>query len=300
MTNGIKALKQRLNERTKFAKAGEHAVGLIEDVERSISGAGILKPTVEFMDGAVVLRVVVEPGDVITCEKVTLEPTIIGIDMGCKEGDESVEFPVDMSEAKYGAPLGCGLAPAPMPLKTVSEDLTTPVQLKPIEGPKIGPTADLDAIAPLPEEQSVEANLLPLQPWGVGSVGEGELAQQEKLWSEGLTIVEIAKDMGIKTKRVRNNVTRFRERFPKRQQGAHMKKPAKSAPRVDTSRFTPALDLQLAQHMEAGDGIGTAAAIVRIPREICVARWNELMPKKTPKAIKALVKRLLDDSLAAQ
>lgn len=242
MTKDIDALKKRLNERAALAKASERAVGLIEDIDRSIRGAGILKSGIQFTGGMVVLRVLVEPENVIRYEDGSRDIEIIGIDLGGKDGDEAVELMTgpwgDVEIANCLTMLGEGLGTADIAatlsrgLKDVAEMVE---HLREIGGDDEDEVEELEPVEdPEPErpaeEQSIDVDVPPLQPWGSGPVGEGELARQEKLWDQGLTVAEIAKDMGIKPKRVSNSLTRFRERFPKRKLGAHLKNPAKSPP----------------------------------------------------------------------
>ena len=44
--------------------------------------------------------------------------------------------------------------------------------------------------------------------------------------------------------------------------------------------WTPAKDLKLAETIAAGDGVGNAAALLRIQRDKCLLRWNQLCPEK--------------------
>jgi len=135
-----------------------------------------------------------------------------------------------------------------------------------------------------------------------------EIDRMAELWRSGKKAKEIAEITGLDHKSIANFIYRNREIFPKTGVKTKQKPPKKStldvisvpvpgtAPKpkcaAPSSRFTAADDLTLARQMDAGNGIGTAAAILRIPRDICQARWSELLPEKTPEAIKALISRL--------
>ena len=263
MSKDVENLKARLRKATIRAHEAERALGLIEDVVKSVSGGGVLQPRLVVADGGLTLHVQLQ----------------------------------DPADQAFGEVADLALVDPEIASAAVDYD--------PDPVPEI---ASEPAPEPLPQDRPyfVDAR----KPRTGKVVTEAGLSRLQQLWERGESIASMAEMIGAPNKKwVSNVINRNRNLFPCRKKPVREKpvpakpraprpappaKPAQIRPAaaVDTSRFTPEKDLTLARHMQAGDGIGTSAAILRIPRDICAARWAELLPEKTPEAIEALIRRL--------
>ena len=256
----VEDLQASLKQATLQALAVENALGLITDVARSIEGGGYLKPKLIVADGEVMLCVQLEA-------PAARPPEAYG-----EVADLALIDPADAAQAL--------------------DDVAVP---KPKGGGKTGGKPKRPMKRPKGKLKK------PI-------FSQAEIDQMAELWRSGRKAKEIAEITGRDHKSIANFIYRNREIFPKTGVKTKQKPPKKStldvigvpvpgaAPKpkcaAPSSRFTAADDLTLARQMDAGNGIGTAAAILRIPRDICQARWSELLPEKTPEAIKALISRL--------
>jgi len=312
MNKDIEDLKTRLRDDAVRAAEAERALGLIEDVARSISNVGLLKPKLVVADGEVMLCVQLEDRDDQVFGEVAnlamVDPVdICGCDVVADLSDDEIGVAWNMLED--GATDQQIADHLKRPLDQFQDRLVEMRQELECSAASAVVDADDQPPAPEPEPEKQDAPAPAAKKYATEAV----LAQMENLWAQDVSIAEIAEAVDAPNpKWVSNVINRNRHRFPKRKKPKTAKPktpklkadkatpPPEQAPAVRSIvpspgariHFTPDQDLKLAIHMQEGAGIGGAAALLRIKRDLCQARWNELLPEKTPQAIEALIKRL--------